>query len=124
MSDLPPEALSDCFRPPDIPVVVQCLHCGREYDSYLIWWDEQIIDGERSGFWRCPTPGCGGAGFGFDIHPVDSPLWSDEPEDDDEAWLGDEESDGEGDWGGDGFGDLDLDGDPGGPGLRESPSDN
>jgi hypothetical protein len=71
MSELPPEALRDCFRPPDVPVEVHCIHCGREYDSYLIWWDEEIVDGERSGFWRCPTPGCGGAGFGFDIWPTD-----------------------------------------------------
>lgn len=71
MSDLPPEALADCFRPPDVPVEVHCIHCGREYDSYLIWWDEEIVDGERDGFWRCPTPGCGGAGFGFDIWPTD-----------------------------------------------------
>lgn len=114
--NVPPDPQDDPFRPPDVPVQVRCLHCGQVYSSDRIEW--------RDGFWSCPIPGCGGAGFGFDIHPVDSPLWSDEPEDDDEAWLGDEESDGEGDWGGDGFGDLDLDGDPGGPGLRESPSDN
>jgi len=71
MSELPPEALADCFRPPDVPIEVHCIHCGREYDSYLIWWDEEIVDGKRDGFWRCPTPGCGGAGFGFDIWPTD-----------------------------------------------------
>ncbi|MDY7110483.1 MAG: hypothetical protein SYC29_17775 [Planctomycetota bacterium] len=101
MSDLPPEALDDCFRPPDIPVEVHCLHCGREYDSYLIWWDEHIVDGERGGFWRCPTPGCDGAGFGFDIWPVNGEyrdgdrefIWSDDEEDDEAYEEEDEEFD-------------------------------
>lgn len=71
MADLPPEAMSDPFRPPDIPVEVHCLHCDQEYESYLIWWDESTGDEQVRGFWRCPTPGCGGAGFGFDIFPTD-----------------------------------------------------
>jgi hypothetical protein len=79
-------------------VEVHCLHCGREYDSYLIWWDEELIDGKRSGFWRCPTPGCSGAGFGFDIWPVDPEyrdedgelIWCDD-EDNDEAYEEDDE---------------------------------
>jgi len=90
----------DPFGPPVIPTEVQCLHCGREYQSYLIQWVEEIVDGEARGFWRCPTPGCDGAGFGFDIFPTD-PAWvdptgqlqfvSDDDEEDDEAGFGDDD---------------------------------
>jgi len=79
-SDLPKEAMEDCFRPPDEPCQVQCLHCGEQYSSADIVWHESA-DG---GFWTCPIEGCDGAGFQFDIHPVDSTLWrSDEHEEDD-----------------------------------------
>lgn len=76
MSDLPPEAYEDCFHPPSIPTEVFCLHCQRTYDSYLIEWRERDAEATGAeakllGFWCCPTPGCSGAGFGFDIHPVD-----------------------------------------------------
>jgi hypothetical protein len=71
MSDLPPEAFDDCFRPPDIPTEVFCLHCQRTYESYLIWWGEEDLGDRRRGFWHCPTHGCDGIGFGFDIWPVD-----------------------------------------------------
>jgi hypothetical protein len=40
--------------------------------SDAIWF--QKIKGGRDdfdGFWMCPTPNCGGAGFTFDIFPVD-----------------------------------------------------
>ncbi len=82
---------SDPFRPPEIPTLVGCLHCGEEYDSYLIEW--RILkahDGKMSGFWCCPTPGCGGLGFGCDIFPVDPDFrderggWVYDDEDDDE----------------------------------------
>ncbi len=68
----------DPFRPPEQPVEVSCLHCGETYDSYLIEW--RILtdaDGKRHGFWCCPTPDCGGMGFGFDILPTD-PDYRDE----------------------------------------------
>jgi hypothetical protein len=62
----------DCFKPPAIPTEVHCLHCDREYESYLIEWRiERTIGGERIGFWCCPTPGCDGKGFGFDLMPTD-----------------------------------------------------
>lgn len=91
----------DPFRPPEVPTEVQCLHCGRDYDSYLIEWREEVdADGKAIGFWCCPTPGCDGKGFGFDILPTD-PEYRDErggwvafDEDDDEE--GDEEGNGEG----------------------------
>ena len=78
-SNLPKEALEDCFRPPDQPCQVQCLHCGQQYSSADIVWCE----GEDGGFWRCPVEGCDGAGFQFDIHPVDSTLWSGDEDYDD-----------------------------------------
>lgn len=34
-------------------------------------WAEEEVDGEQRGFWRCPTPGCTGLGFGFDVFPID-----------------------------------------------------
>jgi hypothetical protein len=71
MCDLPPEAYEDCFHPPSVPTQVFCLHCQEMYDSYLIEWREEKTPRGRQGFWRCPTPGCDGAGFGFDIHPID-----------------------------------------------------
>ena len=67
----------DPFRPPTVPVIVHCLHCDQEYESYLIHWVECAIESDSPGFWCCPTPGCDGKGFGFDIFPVD-PDYRDE----------------------------------------------
>ena len=83
--ELPKEAVEDPFRPPDEPCMVRCLHCGQEYLSSQIVW--------RDGFWMCPVEGCGGAGYQFDIHPLDSSLWGgdeeeDEDDDEDEPFFG------------------------------------
>jgi hypothetical protein len=68
----------DPFGPPAISTLVHCLHCGEEYDSYRIEWRvETRTDGSQQGFWCCPTKGCGGIGFGFDIFPID-PEYRDE----------------------------------------------
>ena len=67
----------DPFRPPTVPVIVHCLHCDQEYESYLIHWVEDVIKSDSPGFWCCPTPGCDGKGFGFDIFPID-PDYRDE----------------------------------------------
>lgn len=87
----PPDADNDPFRPPKQPTLVGCLHCGEEYESYLIEWRESVAaDGKREGFWCCPIPGCSGAGFGFDILPVDPNYrdenggWTSGTEDDDD----------------------------------------
>lgn len=75
---MPADPHSDPFHPPEIPTEVQCLHCGEEYESYLIEWrEERCADGSVEGFWCCPTAGCGGKGFGFDILPTD-PEYQDE----------------------------------------------
>jgi hypothetical protein len=92
----PLDAGADPFRPPDVSVLVGCLHCGQEYDSYQIEWRiERDADGRPHGFWCCPIAGCDGRGFGFDIFPVD-PDYRDERggwiTDDDEE----EDIDGEG----------------------------
>jgi hypothetical protein len=73
--DLPREALEDCFRPPAEAVAVHCIHCGREYSSELILW-EAAPDSD-AGFWRCPYPDCSGAGYEFDILPIDGEGWVD-----------------------------------------------
>jgi hypothetical protein len=68
----------DPFKPPEISILVGCLHCGEEYDSYRIEWRIKTDrDGKPHGFWCCPTPGCDGLGFGFDILPCD-PDYEDE----------------------------------------------
>jgi hypothetical protein len=78
MSIDPPDRDADPFAPPKIPTEVCCLHCGAEYDSYLIEWRvETKADGSQEGFWCCATPGCGGVGFGFDLLPTD-PTYQDE----------------------------------------------
>lgn len=74
----PTDPAGDPFGPPAIPTVVGCLHCHQEYDSYLIEWRiETDAAGRPHGFWCCPTPGCDGRGFGFDILPTD-PNYRDE----------------------------------------------
>lgn len=87
-SDLNPE--NDPFGPPAVSTVVQCLHCGEQYDSYRIEWRVTTdADGTRHGFWCCPMTGCDGVGFGFDILPID-PNYRDE----NGGWsMGDEEDD-------------------------------
>src|SRR6266567_7324654 len=67
----------DCFRPPDVPTEVHCIHCDSEYDSYLIEWRPIDPANPHEGFWCCPMPGCDGKGFCFDIWPTD-PDWRDE----------------------------------------------
>jgi hypothetical protein len=68
----------DPFKPPADPTEVACLHCGEAYDSSLIEWRVgTAADGSWHGFWCCPTPGCGGRGFGFDLLPTD-PKYQDE----------------------------------------------
>jgi len=72
-----PEDGRDIFRPPAIPTEVSCLHCGQVYDSYLIEWRDGAGPAGDPGAWCCPTPGCDGLGFLFDIWPTD-PEWRDE----------------------------------------------
>src|SRR4051812_40245242 len=62
----------DPMGPPDVPCECYCLHCGRTFMSDRMWFQRVIgaRDGFR-GFWMCPTPNCGGAGFCFDIFPTD-----------------------------------------------------
>ena len=87
--DDPPPASSDPFGPPTVPTLVGCLHCGQEYESYLIEWRVRpSYDGKPRGFWCCPMPGCDGIGFGFDILPVD-PDYQDEHG----GWVHDGEED-------------------------------
>ena len=91
---------NDPFKPPAIPTEVHCLHCGQEYESYLIEWREETdADGTVHGFWCCPVEGCGGRGFGFDLLPTDpeyvsedgSMMWVDDGDEEDEEfdddWL-------------------------------------
>jgi len=78
MTDDPLDPTDDPFGPPEVSIEVECLHCGQQYQSDLIEWRiETDADGGPHGFWCCPTPGCGGMGFGFDILPTD-PNYRDE----------------------------------------------
>lgn len=71
--------------PPAIPTEVRCLRCGEEYESYLIEYrvDPRGPRGRPWGYWACPTPGCDGKGFGFDLLPID---FDDVGEDGARAW--------------------------------------
>jgi len=66
-----PDPETDPFRPPQIPTEVQCIRCGREFESYLIEWRQWREGGEDFGAWCCPTEECEGRGFGFDLLPTD-----------------------------------------------------
>ena len=81
MGGLPPDALSDPFKPPDEEVEVECIHCGKTYSSDEIAWRNDPTAPGGKGFWCCPMPGCDGIGFNFDIHPLES-LLEDDDEDD------------------------------------------
>lgn len=78
----PPNPEDDPFKPPVDSVRVRCMHCSEEYDSSGIKY--------VNGFWRCPIGGCDGAGFCFDIWPID-PEWRDE--DGNKVWFDDAEDD-------------------------------
>ena len=85
-----PDPDADPFRPPTVPTEVHCLHCGGEYQSYMIEWVESSEDGDVDGFWCCPTEGCDGKGFGFDILPTDPDYVS---EDSQSRWSLDDDED-------------------------------
>jgi hypothetical protein len=93
---MPNDPNTDPFKPPAIPTEVFCLHCQQTYESYLIEWRAETgADGKAGGFWCCPTPGCGGCGFGFDIFPTDPDYRT---EDGETMWVDDEDEDGAGDF--------------------------
>ena len=75
------------FAPPEVPVEVECLHCGETYQSDQMQLRYEGPDGELA--WVCATPGCGALGFGFDILPTD-PNYRDE----NGGWISDDEYDG------------------------------
>jgi hypothetical protein len=62
----------DMMSPPKVPCECYCLHCQRTFMSDGIWL-QRVINARDGfdGFWMCPTPNCGGAGFTFDIFPTD-----------------------------------------------------
>jgi hypothetical protein len=99
-ANMPDDPNSDPFKPPEIPTLVGCLHCGEEYDSYLIEWRIlKTTDGRMRGFWCCPTVGCDGLGFGCDIFPVDPDFrderggWCNDDDDHDEEFDSELEND-------------------------------
>lgn len=90
---------AEYFKPPEIPTQICCMQCGEIYESYLIQWRDGEGPPGLSGAWCCPTPGCSGVGFLFDIWPTD-PEWRDEYgdrvcffDDDDDDEFDDEEED-------------------------------
>ena len=87
VSDINLNPNADIFRPPVAPTKVFCHHCKKEFESYLIQWKEETVNGEKDGSWACPTPDCDGKGFGFDIFPTDT-EWRDE--NGERMWMGEE----------------------------------
>jgi hypothetical protein len=84
----------DPMGPPKEPCECWCMHCRRTFMSTEIWFQKVINDPQGfKGFWMCPTPNCGGAGFCFDIFPTDPdhPANAGWVDDDDEDAEGDEE---------------------------------
>jgi hypothetical protein len=84
---------ADPMGPPTEPCECWCMHCRRTFLSSEMWFQRVINDPQGfKGFWMCPTPNCGGAGFTFDIFPTDpdhpaNAGWhyeEDDDEDDDE----------------------------------------
>lgn len=74
------EARNLPFAPPEIPVEVQCLHCGNIYlSSEMRFVPRQGKPWHAGdlGDWVCAAPGCDACGFGFDIFPTD-PDYQDE----------------------------------------------
>jgi hypothetical protein len=94
----------DQFAPPETPCECHCLHCGRVFMSDGIWFQKVVNDPSGfDGFWKCPTPNCGGAGFTFDIFPTDpdhpaNAGWVCDDGEDDEEFCDDEDDDPSGDW--------------------------
>src|ERR1700712_5592377 len=94
----PEEESRDQMAPPEVPCECWCMHCGRTFMSNLMWFQKVIGDPSGfDGFWMCPTPNCGGAGFTFDIFPTDPSHsanegwhYSDDDEGDDGEWDPDE----------------------------------
>lgn len=92
-----PRRQHDQMAPPQEPCESYCLHCGRTFMSDQMWL--QRVIGARDGFegfWMCPTPNCGGAGFTFDIFPTDphhpaNQGWTYLDDDDDDSEWNDEE---------------------------------
>lgn len=85
------ESGRDPMAPPLVPCECACLHCRRMFMSDLMWFQRVVGDPSGfEGFWMCPTPNCGGAGFAFDIFPVDpdhpaNANWHDDDEDEEES---------------------------------------
>jgi hypothetical protein len=83
----------DAMSPPAEPCECWCMHCRRTFMSTDMWFQRVLNDPAGfKGFWMCPTPNCGGAGFTIDIWPTDPEhpvnkecvFYDDEDLDDDE----------------------------------------
>ena len=88
----------DPMGPPKEPCECWCMHCRRTFLSSEMWFQRVIGDPQGfKGFWKCPTPNCGGAGFTFDIFPTDPDHPANEgwytDDDDDDGEYEDEEDD-------------------------------
>ena len=57
----------DPFAPPNQNVEVQCIHCGAKYYAWEMVFEKRF----GSKLWRCRDPICDGAGYGFDILPLE-----------------------------------------------------
>jgi len=67
-------AKKDSLGPPEQSVLCKCWHCGEQYQSSKMFYGhkEGIVTLNNTPLWWCPTEDCDGAGFRFDIHPVEN----------------------------------------------------
>ena len=107
----------DSMGPPKEPCECWCMHCKRTFMSDRMWFQRVVGDPQGfRGFWMCPTPNCGGAGFTFDIFPTDpdhpaNDGWVSFEDDEDEDEDEDGEWDEEGEFSGEREGDEDAEAD-------------
>lgn len=65
------EAKMDPYCPPKKPVLARCDHCRMTYKTDRMIWGTKAGMRSIAPLWWCPTDGCDGAGYGFDVHKVE-----------------------------------------------------
>lgn len=66
---MPPDYEDPFAAKPGSKRKVECLHCDQAFTEDQIQYGVKPSVNPHELFWWRPTPGCSGAGMGFDIHP-------------------------------------------------------